>query len=111
MRKNERLHYNTYKNLRKKKYEQLVDYSFSKVLEKFGKIRTDRAVKIVKVNHQALMIISILKAKNYTEDEIINILHWNKKKAYKFIVANSFEEFKTIYNEYINLIIEFMQKP
>lgn len=99
------------KILGKDKYEQLVDYSFSKVLEKFGKIRTDRAVEIVKVNHQALMIISIFKAKNYTEDEIINILHWNKKKAYKFIVANSFEEFKTIYNEYINLIIKFMQKP
>lgn len=99
------------KILGKDKYEQLVDYSFSKVLEKFGKIRTDKAVNIVKANHQALMIISIFKARNYTEDEIINILHWNKKKSYKFIVANSFEEFKTIYNEYINLIIEFMKKP
>lgn len=99
------------KILGKEKYEQLVDYSFSKVLEKFGKIRTDRAVEIVKVNHQALIIISIFKVKNYTEEEIINILHWNKKKAYKFIVANSLEEFKSIYNEYINLIVEFMKKP
>ncbi len=98
------------KILGKDKYEQLVDYSFSKVLEKFGKIRTDRAVNIVKVNHQALMIISIFKAKNYTDDEIINILHWDKKKSYKFIIANSFEEFKTIYGEYINLIKDFIKK-
>ena len=99
------------KILGKDKYEQLVDYSFSKVLKKFGKIRTDKAVDIVKINHQELMIISIFKAKNYTEDQIINILHWDKKKAYKFIVANSFEEFKNIYDEYINLIIDFIKKP
>ena len=99
------------KILGKDKYEQLVDYSFSKVLKKFGKIRTDKAVDIVKINHQELMILSIFKAKNYTEDQIINILHWDKKKAYKFIVANSFEEFKNIYDEYINLIIDFIKKP
>lgn len=40
------------KILGKDKYEQLVDYSFSKVLKKFGKIRTDKAVDIVKINHQ-----------------------------------------------------------
>ncbi len=99
------------KILGKDKYEQLVDYSFNKVREKFGDIRSDRTVKIVKVNHQALMIISIFKAKNYHEEEIVKILRWDKRRAYKYIVANSFEEFKTIYAEYIDLIIKFIKKP
>ena len=92
------------------KYEELVDYSFSKVREKFGDIRTDKAVKIVKINHQTLMIISIFKAKDYDNQEIIEILHWDKKKAYKFSFSNSLEEFISIYEEYIKLIIKFIKK-
>lgn len=83
------------------KYEELVDYSFSKVWEKFGDIRTDKAVKI---NHQTLMIISIFKAKDYDNQEIIEILHWDKKRAYKFSFSNSLEEFISIYEEYIKFI-------
>jgi hypothetical protein len=98
------------KILGKDRYEQLVDYSFKKVQVKFGNIRTDRVTKIVKINHQALMIISILKARQCSDIEIMRILHWDKKKSYKYVVSNSFEEFKNIYEEYINLIIEFIQK-
>ena len=55
------------------------------------------------------MIIAILKARQCSDNKIIEMLHWNKKKAYKYIVANSFEEFETIYKEYINLIENFIQ--
>lgn len=98
------------KILGKEKYEQLVNFTFKNIQNKFGNIRTDRAVKIAKVNHQALMIISIFKAKNYGEHEIIKILNWDKKKAYKFIISNSFKEFVSIYKEYMDLIIKFVQK-
>lgn len=98
------------KILGKSKYEELIKYSFTKVKEKFGNIEIDKAIQIVKINHQALFMISIFKAKGYKEEEIIKILHWNKEKSYKFIVTNSFEEFKNIYEEYINLIINFMKK-
>ena len=99
------------KILGKNKYEELVNYSFSKVIDKFGDICTDKAVKIVKINHQNLIIISIFKAKDYDNQEIIKILHWDKKKAYKFSFSNSLEEFISIYEEYIKLIIKFIKNP
>ena len=62
------------KILGKDRYEQLVDYSFKEVQVKFGNIRTDRVTKIVKINHQALMIISILKARfGYWNNENITL--------------------------------------
>ncbi|HJJ12573.1 MAG TPA: hypothetical protein OIM48_04640 [Clostridiaceae bacterium] len=97
------------KILGKDKYQELVDYSFEKVQEKFGNIKTNKAVQIVKINHQNLMIISMLKAKNYKKQEIIKLLHWDKKNSYKFIIANSFDEFVSIYEEYISLIIKFVK--
>ncbi|MFR2788083.1 MAG: hypothetical protein ACLTBX_04770 [Clostridia bacterium] len=97
------------KILGKDKYQRLVDYSFEKVQEKFGNIKTNKAIQIVKINHQNLMIISMLKAKSYKKQEIIKLLHWDKKNSYKFIIANSFDEFFSIYEEYISLIIKFVK--
>lgn len=97
------------KILGKDKYQRLVDYSFEKVQEKFGNIKTNKAIQIVKINHQNLMIISMLKAKSYKKQEIIKLLHWDKKNSYKFIIANSFDEFVSIYEEYISLIIKFVK--
>lgn len=99
------------KILGKDKYQELVNYSFEKVQRKFGNIKTNKAVQIVKINHQNLMIISILKAKNYKEQEIIELLHWDKKNSYKYIIANDFDEFVSIYEEYISLIIKFVKRP
>lgn len=99
------------KILGKDKYQELVDYSFEKVHEKFGNIKTNKAVKIVKINHQNLMIISMLKAKKYKDQEIIKLLHFDKKNSYKFIVADSLDKFVSIYEEYIRLIINFVKSP
>ena len=40
---------------------------------------------------------------------IIEFLHWNKKKAFKFVITNSFDNFVSIYKEYLDLIIEFLK--
>lgn len=99
------------KILGKDKYEKLVDFTFESIQKKFGNIRADRAAKIAKINHQSLMIVSIFKAKKYENQDIIKILHWDKKKAYRFIVTNSYEQFILLYEEYISLIIKFIENP
>lgn len=51
------------KFLGKEKYEELIDYTFKNIQDKFGNIRIDKATKIAKINHQFLVIIALLKAK------------------------------------------------
>lgn len=97
------------KILGKEKYEELVDYTFKNIRNKFGNIKADKAVNIAKVNHQFLVIITLLKAKNFEDNVIIEFLHWNKKKAFKFVITNSFDNFVSIYKEYLDLIIEFLK--
>lgn len=98
------------KILGKEKYEELVDYTFKNIQDKFGNIRIDKATKIAKINHQFLVIIALLKAKEFKDNEIIEVLHWNKKKSFKFVVSNNFEDFIKIYKEYLDLIICFLKE-
>lgn len=97
------------KILGKEKYEELVDYTFKNIQDKFGNIRIDKATKIAKINHQFLVIIALLKAKGFKDNEIIEVLHWNKKKYFKFVVSNNFDDFIKIYKEYFDLIIYFLK--
>src|SRR5574344_2117279 len=94
------------KVLGKSKYEELFDYTMKLILDKFGKIRSDKAIDIANINFQVILIISIEKAKGCSNEEILKILHWKNKKSYKYIVANSIDEFISLYDEYIKLIIE-----
>lgn len=97
------------KFLCKEKYEELIDYTFKNIQDKFGNIRIDKATKIAKINHQFLVIIALLKAKEFKDNEIIEVLHWNKKKSFKFVVYNNFDDFTKIYKEYFDLIIYFLK--
>ena len=97
------------KILGKEKYEELVDYTFKNIRNKFGNIKADKAVNIAKVNHQFLVIIALLKAKNFEDNVIIEFLHWNKKKAFKFVITNSFDNFVSIYKEYLDSVIDFLK--
>ncbi len=97
------------KILGKEKYKELVDYSFNMVKNKFIDVKTKRTIEIANVNHQAIMIIAILKAKGIDNEEIIETLRWNKKKAYKYIVVDSFDEFVSVYKEYIDSIVQFLK--
>ncbi len=97
------------KILGKEKYEELVDYTFKNIQDKFGNIRINKATKIAKINHQFLVIIALLKAKEFKDNEIIEVLHWNKKKSFKFVVSNNFDDFIKIYKEYLDLIICFLK--
>ena len=72
-------------------------------------IKADKAVNIAKVNHQFLVIIALLKAKNFEDNVIIEFLHWNKKKAFKFVITNSFDNFVSIYKEYLDSVIDFLK--
>lgn len=97
------------KILGKEKYEELVDYTFKNIRNKFGNIKVDKAVKIAKVNHQFLVIISLLKAKEFEDNVIIEVLRWNKKKSFKYVVTNSFDDYIKIYKDYLDLIICFLK--
>ena len=50
-----------------------------------------------------------LWAKEFKDNEIIEVLHWNKKKSFKFVVSNNFDDFIKIYKEYLDLIICFLK--
>ncbi len=98
------------KILGKEKNEELVEYTIKEIRKKFENIRINKAVNIVKINHQAVMIIAILKAKGLADEEIIKRLHWEKRRSYKYIVANNYDDFIFKYKEYIELIIKFVKK-
>ncbi len=97
------------KILGKEKYQELEDFTYSNVKNKFGNIKYKETSKIAQVNKQALLIIAIQKARGLSDIEILKTLHWNSKKSYKFIVASNLNDFIALYNEYINLIIEFIK--
>lgn len=98
------------KILGKEKYEELVDYTVKNIRNKFGNIKADKAVNIAKVNHQFLVIIALLKAKNFEDNVIIEFLHWNKKKSFKYVVTNNFDDYIKIYKDYLDLIICFLKE-
>lgn len=96
------------KILGKEKNEELFNYTIKRIKERFGDIKIDRALEIVQINHQILLIISILKAEGLKDEKIIDVLEMNRKKNYKYIIVDNYEEFVYIYQKYIKLIISYL---
>lgn len=95
--------------LEKEKYERLFNYTIKNVREKFGDIKADKGMEILIVNHQILLIISFLKAQDYNDNKISEIIHWKKKNSFKYLLTDTYYEFVKLYEEYIGLIVSFIK--
>lgn len=95
--------------LGKENHDKLFNYTIKNIREKFGNINLDKAMDILNINHQVLLIISIFKMQGIKDDKILEILHWNDKKSFKYIVVENYNEFLELYGEYINLIVSFIK--
>lgn len=97
------------KILGKEKYKELIDFTLNNIEKTFGKRKPKEKTKLVKVNHQALLIISVHKARNIGDEKILELFHWKERNLEQYLVVKSLDKFISLYEDYINLILEFIK--
>lgn len=89
--------------------DELIQYTFKTILEVFGNVRSDKALKIARINIQFLLDLSVLKAKETRKEEITKIVKEKYKSRRKFLLATNIDEFEKIYEKYLELILNYLK--
>ena len=98
------------KMLGKEKYEQLVSFTLKNIQNKFNNINYNKALEMLEINHQLLIIIAIQKAKKISDENISSISYLQDNECYKNFLKKDIREFIKLYSNYINDIVNFIDR-
>jgi len=90
--------------LGEQKFKELNDYTLKRVKEVFGKQTLYKTKKLVYANTSTVLIIGVVKAKEYDNDELLERLHINDLQSKMFFVEKDIDKFIAEFYEYINII-------
>ena len=98
------------KILGKEKWLKLFLTTFKNITEKKKELKVNEWMKAIHFNHQALLFIATQKAEGIDEDDIEKSLHWKEETSSRYILADNVFEFCKIFNEYIDDIVNFINR-
>lgn len=88
------------------KTEELIQYTLQKVTEKFGNIRKDKSLRIIRINIQFLLDLAVLNSSETKKEQIASMIRQKYKTRTKYLLALENIEFQKIFIKYFDLIVQ-----